>query len=146
MDNLLFKDESILSRSADDTIILTTNRIRQRLEGGKIVNSVMLDNIDAVRSEFESRPWLIGLGIASFLAAAIFYAGNESSFSVIGVIAGITFIIMYFSSRRHVITIRSSSTSIVFQTNDMSEEQVLEFLNRVEEARKDVLEGKHNFR
>jgi hypothetical protein len=142
MENLLFKDETIISRSGDDNIVLTSTRIRQKSNNG--VSSIMLDNIDSVRAQFESRPWLIGVGIACSLAAIVFYAGGEREFAGIAVIASVAFILMYFASRRHVITISSSSTSMVFQTKGMGNEQVLDFLNQVEGARKNVIERKYS--
>lgn len=142
MEKYLLQDESVISRSPDDRIVLTNFRVRYSTNEGKDVVSLMLDNVDSIRTRFESSPWLIFAGIACFIAAGVFSNGPDSSYVIIAVIAAIACLLLYWNSRRHVVTISSTSASILFQIKDMTTESVLEFINQVEDARRQFLRTK----
>jgi hypothetical protein len=142
MEKYLLREESVISRSPDDQIVLTNFRIRYSTNDGKDVVSLMLDNVDSIRTRFESSPWLIFAGIACLVAAGVFSNGTYNSYVVIAVIAAIACLLLYWNSRRHVVTISSTSASILFQIKDMTTESVLEFINQVEDARRQFLRTK----
>lgn len=142
MEKYLLPEENVITRSPDDQIVLTNFRIRYANNRGKDIVSLMLDNVDSIRTRFESSPWLIILGIACLVAAAVFAADDEGYYAIITGIAGITCFLLYWNSRRHVVTIASASASIVFQIKDMTTESVLQFINQIEDARKQFLKSK----
>jgi len=54
-----------------------------------------------------------------------------------GIVLGVLFIILYLTSRKHVVTILSDGGGkINFHTKGMKQEQVLDFVNKLESAMK----------
>jgi hypothetical protein len=142
MEKYLLPEESVISRSPDDQIVVTNFRVRYSTNEGRNLVSLMLDNVDSIRLQYESRPWLVLAGIVCLVAGWVFRVASDKSYVIIAVIAAIACFLLYWNSRRHVITISSASSSILFQIKDMTTDSVLEFINQVEDARKQFLRRK----
>jgi FlaG/FlaF family flagellin (archaellin) len=63
------------------------------------------------------------------------YSDSNDTIAVAVLIAAAIMIVMFFSSRKHVISIQSASTSILFHTKGMNQSVILDFVNKIEEAR-----------
>jgi hypothetical protein len=139
MEEYLFKNESVITRSENDEVILTTHRVRHKKSGTSSMITMMLDSVSSIRVRYESQPILILLGIGCLVGAGILSTQTDGTYAVLLLILAIVFILLFLSSRRHVISIASSSASIDFQTKEMKREKVLDFVNNLEQARKDLL-------
>jgi hypothetical protein len=141
MENHLLPEEQIITKSQTDEVVLTTYRLRCMLNDSDLT-SIMLDQISGIRVLKQNKPWLLGLGALCLFASAVFSTGPDNSYSLIAIVAAGVFVLLYFATRSHVITISSSSMSIIFQTKGMKSDEVLAFVNQVEDARKDFLKLK----
>lgn len=139
MEKYLLPEESIISRSERDQIVLTNYRIRYFTNDGKDVTSIMLDNIGFISVQTESSPALVLLGAASSAAALILAYGSEILYAGMAVLVAVVCIGIYFISRRNIIAIISPSGKISFETKGMSIDKVLDFVNEVEKARKNFI-------
>jgi hypothetical protein len=139
MEDHLLEEEYIITRTPEDEVVLTSHRIRHRLDNGNRMISIMLDNVNSIQSRHESKPVFIGIAILSFVAAGILSTESNGTYSVVAGLVGVICVIIYFASLRNVITIYSTSSSIEFQTKGMDQGKVLSFVNSVEEARKKLL-------
>lgn len=139
MEKYLIAEEAIITRSPDDQVVLTSHRIRHATNNGRNVVSIMVDNIDAVRARYESKPWLFVLTAFCLIAALFFVYDQELFFAGMSAAAASAFTLIYFRTRCHIITILSASTAIQFETTGMENGKVLEFLNQIEEARSKLL-------
>lgn len=139
MEKYLLPEESIISRSERDQIVLTNYRIRYCTNGGQDVTSIMLDNIGFISVQTESSPALMLLGVAASAAAIILALESEILYTGLAVLVAGVCIFIYFISRRNTIAIISPSGKISFETKGMSIDKVLEFVNEVEKARKNFI-------
>ena len=75
------------------------------------------------------------LAVFSIAGGLIAGIGGEEELTGIGTIAGILFIILYFSTRKYFLTISSDGGGkIHFHTKGMKRDKVLGFINQVEGA------------
>lgn len=142
MENHLLPEEQILTKSESSEVVLTNYRLRYSVDNAELT-SIMLDQISGVRILKQNKPWLIALAGLSLVAAAVFATEPDKSYPVIALIAAVVFILLYYATRAHVITVSSSSMSIVFQTKGMGSDKVLQFVNQIEDARKEFLKMKY---
>jgi hypothetical protein len=137
---MIMKDETLLTSSGDSSIILTDFRIIQSFN--KDVVSISLDKISCIKVHYTSKVYLliVGLILCSFGLVAMSQAGGSSEMSISGgaFLIGAIFIISYFSSRKHVVSVVSDSgQGIEFITQGIKTEDVLEFINKVDKAKVD---------
>jgi hypothetical protein len=142
MENHLLPEEQIISKSESNEVLLTNYRLRYSVDNAE-VTSIMLDQISGVRILKQSQPWLLLLAGLCLIAAIVFATGPDNSYPLIALVATAIFVILYFATRAHVITVASSSMSIVFQTKGIGSEKVLAFVNQIEDARREFLKMKH---
>ncbi len=127
-----FDGEHILTSSDDQTIILTTHRIRYQ----KIfdVKSIMLNHVAGIEIRYHSQPWLAFLGGIAIIGGIIGGMTEDESFFAACAVGSIL-IAIYFLTRRHSIIINSDGkTTISFLTKGMARESALDFVNQVEKA------------
>jgi len=134
----LLKDESVITSSDNNRLILTTHRIRYDSGDNNdgTITSMMLQHVSSVQLISRSYPVLILIGI--LLIAGGFAVGNgnnnasgEGALIVIGFIVGIA----YFFTKQHTCIITSDGSSkIVFSTTNMKRASLLEFMDKIEEA------------
>jgi hypothetical protein len=123
---------------------LTTHRVRYSRSGaGKAeMISIMLENISSVQLHYKS--WLLGLilGILGMVGGAAISINGKSngeekmiSAGLIVSFIGLMLLLLYLTSRKHYITISSKGGSaICFQTKGIMREQVIAFIDKVDEA------------
>lgn len=138
MEDYLLQEERILTRSQSDEIILTTHRIRQHF-GSTNIKSIMLDQISCIKARSESNPVLLVLGIAALLATPFMLGEAERNYGITTCIVGIVLSLLYYFSRRSIISIYAGQHIIQFSTKGIDEDKSLEFINAVEEARKNLM-------
>jgi hypothetical protein len=136
---LLVEGEEIITESSNKLVTLTNYRIRYHNSswGQAHLISIMLDKVSSVEVRYKS--WWLLLVPSLILLVGGMLAGVQGieEAMVIGIGSGLLLALIYVFSRRHVITISSDAgTSINFQTKGMNKDKVLEFVNKVERARK----------
>lgn len=138
MEELLLPDESIITRTDDDIVVLTSYRVRYN-EGKSYTMSLMLDTITSVEVRNQSWPIILMLGLVCLVGSVAAIAEREGELaSGLFVVAGLL-IVGYLLSRRHVLRISSPSSFVQFTIKGMGTEKVMEFVNKVEGARVEFL-------
>lgn len=137
----LLAEEKIQFESDDKSIILTNLRVRQtsKKTGTLRIKSIILSKITSIEYVFKSKPILIGIFLV-FLFGAVFFgaASNGSNQEMLGgsVISGLISLIcilFYFLTRKKGLEIASPSIKMFIELSKAKEENILEFMNKVEE-------------
>ena len=114
-------NETIITESGNKKIRLTTHRLRYYNTSKKNSNykSIMLDKISSIELTYhKSSIWLLIIGILT-----------------IPFLLGIVLIIIFFTSKRHVVNITpDGGKSITFETRGMKRDFLDEFIYKVEAA------------
>ena len=134
----LLKDETILTASEDNRVILTTHRIRYDAgsNGDSTMTSIMLEHISSVQLNTRSYPILLLIGfvliVSGFITSYQSYGPSaQPVLLVIGFIVGI----LYFFTKQHTCIISSDGGSrIEFSTTNMRRQNLLEFIDKIEDA------------
>ena len=134
---LLLPEETVLSQSDDESITLTTHRIQDnRSETGEgYFVSIMLEKISSI--ELRSKSWVLVLtaGIISLAAGFLLELKEQGAF-IPGIVIGGVCILLYFLTKKQVITICSDGgVKINSNVNGMKREAALDFINKIEEAK-----------
>ncbi|GAA0891977.1 hypothetical protein GCM10009122_16560 [Fulvivirga kasyanovii] len=128
----LNKNESLLVKSESEVVVLTTHRIRY--QDDKELISIMLKQVSGIEVKYTSHPILIILAIISAIAAVVSLGNLAGHLSVLLLITAGVLIALFFSSRKHVVTILSASSRLVFHTKGMGKQTVENFVDKVEAA------------
>lgn len=134
----LFPSEEYLVRSNNDRIILTTHRIQLTSKdwGSSYRSILFLEDISSI--EKRSSSLFIALVIGIFLLVGGMMWANQADINQINpaTISGIILIIVYFLSRKHVVSITpNGGKSLNFEIGQMSDEEVNEFIDKVQLAK-----------
>lgn len=117
----MFQNEELIMESNNKQVYLTSHRVRCYESTKKNANfiSIMLDRVSSVElTYYKSSIWLLIIGIVT-----------------IPIVVGVILIIMYFASKKHVISITpDGGKPIIIQTFGMKRERMTEFITKVEEA------------
>lgn len=115
------KNEELITESDNKQIRLTTHRLRYHETPKKNSNftSIMLDKISSIElTYYKSSIWLLIIGILT-----------------IPIVVGIILIIMFFTSKRHVVSITpDGGKPIIFETKGMKRDFLDEFIDKIETA------------
>ncbi|WP_162054750.1 PH domain-containing protein [Pontibacter pamirensis] len=134
----LFENEQIITQSSEGVVTLTTHRIRYATSGWghAQITSMMLESISSIQSHFKSVPLLIILGATAFIAGIFLGANNEGGGAVASFAVGAMLIILYFASRKHVVTVSSKGgAAFSFLAKGMDQYEITRFIDQVEEAK-----------
>lgn len=136
--NELFNDEKIITQSDGNLITLTNYRIRYTDKEWRraFIVSILLKNVSSIQIKFKSNLILLGLAIIVLSATiGIALGGASGDVLIYGFVAGLILIAIYFSTRKHYLTISSKGgDKINFYTKGMGQDKVIDFVNRVEKA------------
>lgn len=138
MEDLLLDNESIITRTDDDIVVLTTCRIRYR-EGKSYMVSLMLDAVTAIEVRYHNWPIILVLSFACLIAGVYALGDGSDDFSLAMFVATAALIAAYFATRRHILRISSPSAFIQFKVKGMGADKVNAFVNKLEEARSEFL-------
>ncbi|UII33912.1 hypothetical protein LVD17_08800 [Fulvivirga ulvae] len=128
----LNKNESLLVKSESEVVVLTTHRIRY--QDDKELISIMLKQVSGIEVKYTSHPILIILAIISGITGVVSLGNLADHLSVLLLITAGVLIALFFSSRKHVITISSASSRLIFHTKGMGKQAVENFVDKVEAA------------
>lgn len=131
--SLYFKDEKLISEADNKLITLTTHRIRFNTRF-KIV-SIMLNQVSSVEIHYVTNVWfLIFAGISSVGGVVYSISEEDPAGLILGGIIAIVFFAFYRLTRKHTLSIKSSSNTIDLLIKGMTHENILGFVNDLEEA------------
>jgi hypothetical protein len=134
----LFENEKIISQSGDKSIILTNCRVQHftKSPGKSQYVSIHLQDISSLEVHYRSFILFLMLGILAVAVALYSGAMNLGELFVLSGIVGILFILIYFFTRRHVVTISSNGGGkIQFFTKGMKKETLFDFIDQIEKAK-----------
>ena len=132
----LFPDEKIVTQSSEGEVTLTTHRIcYEYKEWGRSYNqSIILEHITSCENNNTTQVWMLIIGVLAFLGG-IFAAGKDMDvFWALALIA-LVFGLLYWFTRRNVVIISSPSTKMLIKVLQMKKEDVLSFINKVEQTK-----------
>jgi hypothetical protein len=136
----LLPGESVLTFSENGLVTVTTHRIRynNKVWGQSNFISIMLEKISSIQVLYFSYPllWIIGVLIA-VISLTVTATGNIGAPELtISLFLAFFLIVGYFMSRRHICAITSDGGSkIVFHTENMTTDSMIEFVNTIEAAK-----------
>jgi hypothetical protein len=135
---LLSNEEEILS-SNGRKIILTNQRIHMSDKewGSSIGITIFLEDISSIEMRFSSQKLFLALSIIAALVSYMTYSdGNENAAVGGSLVAAILFFLLYWFTRRHIVSITShAGTSLKFDASSLPEYEMLKFLSKVQEAK-----------
>jgi hypothetical protein len=135
----LLSNESVLVRSNDDKIILTNLRIHMtsRKWGKTYRITIFLEDISSIENVHKGNGFYLVLAIISFLLSIINIFNRDNIPSIYGgIILGGIFLSLWLSTRGHQVTFSSRGGSpLNFMVDQMDDQQIEDFIQKVEEAR-----------
>jgi len=135
---LLSKEEELVS-SNEGKIILTNQRIHLAdREWGNAYNiTIFLEDISSIEMRYSSYILFIILGIiAALICSYSFLNGNDGPSAGISLIATIVFFVLYWFSRKHIVSITShGGKALNFEAASLPEYEMQKFLTKVQEAK-----------
>jgi hypothetical protein len=140
----MLENETKLMEGDNKQIILTSHRIRQeyRIFGKLRLKSIMLEHITSCEYDKKSNPLLLIIGILAIgfgIAVLNSIGHNEELIGIISIIAGTILIIAYLTTIKKLLYISSPSAKILINTDGMKDENIIAFIDRIEEAKNDRL-------
>jgi hypothetical protein len=138
----LLKDELIITSTTDNIIILTNHRIRSNNShswGHSNTTSIMLEKVSSIQLTYKSYPILLLVaGLLALASLAIYIQQMANGEMFVPLVFTIICVIAYFSTRKHVCVVASDGGArIIFETNNMKKEELLNFIDKIEQAKQD---------
>lgn len=127
----LIEAEKEVLNSDDKRLQLTTKRIRY--ESKNNITSILLCNISSVNLYHRVIYYFIALMVASLLLSILFYSNGEDEIMFICIALAFVFLLLFFKTRKHRISISSKGGDQIFIPMDrMSKEKGLKLINDLE--------------
>lgn len=133
----LLQNESLITRSANGAVSLTTHRLRHhlKLDGSDYLISMVLDQVASIEMSSKRRSIFWKIAVACFLIGLYLLGENASEIALFFAALGIVFLISYFFSRSYQLAFTSAgSTSLAFKIKGMKNQEVMDFIEQVEQA------------
>lgn len=150
MENYLLSGEELVLQSPNNVVILTTHRIRYHATSSSDSHlvSIPLEKVSSCEVKYQSNPVLLVLGAVAVVFGLIgFNQLGGVTIAAPVLTLGVILIIVYFTSRRHIVSIASDGGArIGFATNGMKRETVVSFINGIEKAKIERVDSLHQFR
>ena len=129
----LFPDESVVIKSDDNAVTLTTHRICFEQKGFQTsgTKNIMLEHITS--SESLTNKYYFWLIVASF--GILVLLGGDNDIKVFGGIAGMVGIAAFFLTRKAFVKIASPTSEILINVKGMDRSKILEFIDKVEQTK-----------
>lgn len=133
----LFPDEYVITRSNEDSVILTSHRVSYNYSSlsSSQTQTIMLEHITSCEGEKSSNKLNLVLAL---IGAGIFIGGTNSNNEFQVYLGAALALIMgwkYLASRKSLILISSPSATIKIMGNGLSREQINDFINKVPHAK-----------
>jgi len=132
----LLENEVKLS-SFTHSVLLTNYRILKEY-GNSYKISIFLEKISSIVVFYKSNPFLLFVGGFLIIAGLILLLGVDDYqvFGALSLIVGIACIVLFFSTRKHVIVVSSDGGSdLGITVKNTSTELVEEFITKIQEAK-----------
>jgi hypothetical protein len=131
----LLPGERTVSESSDETVLLTTHRVRLD-RGTREFVTITLHQVASCSIGTRSHPILLVLAAVVWLGAFQFAGERMGTIPfLIGGIAGALIVLLYVLSREQNIVIASAGESIRIKTRGMSREACVQFVDDLERAK-----------
>lgn len=134
----LFQGETLISESDNNEITLTSHRVRYNSSSsgkGDII-SIALEKISSIEIHYKSWILILLLGILFAAGGMVMGVNDRGGAMVMGLAVGGVCVLLYFLTRKHVVTISSDGgAKINFETNGMKRDTLLDFINKIETAK-----------
>jgi hypothetical protein len=138
MEKYIFDEERLITESGDRRVTLTTHRVRYNSSStgrGHII-SIMLEKISSIEIHYKSWILILLIGILLIVGGLIMGVQDKKDIMILGLIVGGFCILIYFLTRKHIVTIASDGgAKINFQTKGIKREALLDFINKIEVAK-----------
>lgn len=134
----LFNDEIIINQMRNAAVVLTNYRIRYSRKGLSTAHtlSILLEKISSIEVHYKSYPLMLVLGMLLALGSTLI-SGPNKDLSILGYGIGGLLILFFFITQKHVITVESDGgAKMNFRTKAMRPDAILNFVNQIEEAKK----------
>lgn len=127
--------EELVTESENKLITLTNFRLRfnSSNRGSAYIVSFMLNKISSIEVHYKSLWLLLIIGIVVIAGGLLAGAQNQGDMMIAGLVIGLVLILIYFLSRKHVVTVSSmGGAKINFETKGMKRETLMNFINKIE--------------
>lgn len=134
----LFPSEEYLVQSNNDRLVLTTHRLQLTSKdwGSSYKNILFIEDISSIEVRYSSLVIALVIGVFALIGGLMW--ANDSSVSQLNIatISGIILIIVYFLSRRYLVSITpNGGKPLNFEIGQMSTEEVNDFIDKVQLAK-----------
>lgn len=133
----IIPNEDIIQSSNDNKVVLTTQRVymTDTVWGNSYNISIFLEDISSIESKYTSRVILIALAMLVLILGYV--ASDRGSGVLVGsLIIAAAFVLAWFMSKKHVISISSDGgASLNFIVTGMSAENINDFIYNVSLAK-----------
>ena len=133
--NQLFQGERVIARSDGDTLVLTNKRVRySEIRNHQLyVVSILLQNVQSIDIRYRSKLAFLVVSLVLFYFTLL--GSGSQLMNIFNFILAAGLLIYYFTTIQHVCAIHAGKgESITFKADLMKEEELLAFVNTVEEA------------
>ncbi|NOQ26996.1 MAG: hypothetical protein GQ564_16670 [Bacteroidales bacterium] len=131
--SLYFNDEKLVSEADNKLVTLTSHRIRMNT-GNKIV-SIMLSQVSSIEIHYVTNIlYLIIAAIGAVGGIILTISEGDVSGLIIGGVIAAIFYFAFVKTKKHTLSIESPSNKIEIMIKGMSHENILGFVNDVEQA------------
>lgn len=129
----MLPNEEVITLS--NGITLTNQRIRHTFDkgGDRTITSLLLENIQSISIRYTHKPLLLIVGIL-LIAASIIIFNAATGILIIGSVIGLVFIVYYFETRKHYLSVASAAGAIHIRVKGQDTTKLLNYIDTVEEA------------
>jgi hypothetical protein len=129
----LFQDESVVIKSDDNAVTLTTHRICFEQKGFQTsgTKNIMLEHVTSCESITKKYYFWLIITVLGILALI----GADNDIKAVGGIAGIIGVAAFFLTRKAFVKIASPTSEILINVKGMDRSKVLEFIDRIEQTK-----------
>ncbi|MDR2083822.1 MAG: hypothetical protein LBP67_02355 [Bacteroidales bacterium] len=133
------KDEIIIDSM--ESVKLTNYRIVQEY-GKSHFHSIFLENISSIQTQYKHKPILFFLAILCVIGGVVLFYISYEDFSYLLICGlGLIFIICYFFSRKHMLSISpDGGKSIDITFGRVSHEKLHDFITNVQDAKREKVD------
>ena len=133
----LFPDEQLITESSGGEVTLTTHRLcYEYKEWGRAYNqNIMLEHITSCENRYNTHVWLLLLAGLCLLIGVVAGMGDNSVVLTMFILVAVVCFLAYQYTKSNFIIIASPSTKMKIKATGMKRERILEFINKVEQAK-----------
>ena len=135
----LLPSEAVLKQTARNTLTLSTHRVRYETQAMGIaeIKSIMLEELASIVMVSSSNVIFIVFAVVALVLGVLVAANGRrmEGALVLGVFVALVFVILFFATRRQVLSLASAGATITVNTQGMKIEAIKEFIERTEAAK-----------